>query len=75
MKPLLILPCKGDSIEYRPGGAYYELIKSKYSTTETIAFEDENHGFWSRGRWYYSKVVDCVCVFYCFIYIYIYMYY
>ena len=49
LKPLLILPCKGDSIEYRLGGAYYELLKSKYSTTETVAFEDENHGFWSRG--------------------------
>ena len=59
-------------MEYRLGGAYYELLKSKYSTTETIAFEDENHGFWSRGRrWYYSIVVDCVCVFYCFIYIYV----
>lgn len=60
LKPLLILPCKGDSIEYRLGGEYYELLKSKYSTTETIAFEDENHGFWSRGG--YCCIYVCIVV-------------
>jgi len=48
-KPVLFMPAKGDPDEYRENGAWYKTLKSKFPTSHTIDFPDQNHGFLPRG--------------------------
>ena len=48
-KPILMLPTIGDPDGYRENGSYYQSIKSRFPTSDTVDFPDVNHGFIVRG--------------------------
>jgi hypothetical protein len=48
-KPLLMLPAKGDPDGYREEGSYYLSVKSRFPTSRTVDFPEDEHGFITRG--------------------------
>jgi len=48
-RPVLFMPAKGDPDEYREAGAWYQTLKAKFPTSQTIDFVEQNHGFTTRG--------------------------
>jgi len=48
-KPMLFMPAKGDPDQYRHDGSYFQSIHSRFHSSETIDFADQEHGFIPRA--------------------------
>lgn len=48
-KPLLLFPTRGDPDEYRKGGAIFEPLKYRLSSSEVVDMPHLDHGFLPRG--------------------------
>ena len=40
---------QGDPAEYHEGGAWFEALKARLPTSESVLFAEQNHGFVPRG--------------------------
>jgi dienelactone hydrolase len=48
-KPLLFMPAKGDPDQYRQSGSYFQSIHSRCSSSQTVDFAEQEHGFIPRS--------------------------
>lgn len=47
--PVLFMPARGDLDAYREGGSYFNSVKARSPTSETVDFAHVHHGFVTRG--------------------------
>eukprot|EP01039_Chlorochromonas_danica_P003626 gene3626-3970_t len=59
--PILFIPTKGDSNNYRPDGVYLETLRKHQPATECYDVSNEEHGFLPRGNIGRSTTYDSVC--------------
>jgi hypothetical protein len=43
------MPAKGDPDEYRENGSFYQSMKKRFPTSETLDFPTQEHGFIPRS--------------------------